>query len=276
MLDCVLLAWRPLWILQRTLMDFLYTASGFFVGLIVGMTGVGGGSLMTPLLVLMFGVSPATAVGTDLLYAALTKAGGTVAHGRKGHVDWQIVGRLGAGSIPAAGLTLYVLSQLPGHGKEVGQVMAVALGFALFLTAAAIFLREKLLRYARHHEDSFIHHHVGWVTVLVGVILGVLVTISSVGAGALGVTALFFLYPRLGTLRIVASDIAHAVPLTAVAGIGHWYLGSVDFSLLGALLLGSLPGIWIGSHIASKVPEKFLRSLLATMLVIIGTKLVMS
>ena len=257
-------------------MDYLYTLSGFGVGAIVGLTGVGGGSLMTPLLVLLFGVPPATAVGTDLLYAAMTKAGGTVAHGRKGHIDWAVTGRLAAGSIPAAGLTLYVLSQLPGHGKEVGQVMAVALGFALFLTAAAIFLREKLLRYARHHEDSFIHHHVGWVTVLVGVILGVLVTISSVGAGALGVTALFFLYPRLGTLRIVASDIAHAVPLTAVAGIGHWYLGSVDFSLLGALLLGSLPGIWIGSHIASKVPEKFLRSLLATMLVIIGTKLVMS
>ncbi len=257
-------------------MDLLYTASGFFVGLIVGMTGVGGGSLMTPLLVLLFGVSPATAVGTDLLYAALTKAGGTVAHGRKGHVDWLIVGRLGAGSIPAAAITLYILAQLPGHGKEVGHIMAVALGFALFLTAAAIFLREKLLRYARRHEDSFIQRHVGPITVLVGAILGVLVTISSVGAGALGVTALFFLYPRLGTLRIVASDIAHAVPLTAVAGIGHWYLGSVDFNLLGALLLGSLPGIWVGSHIASKVPEKFLRSLLATMLVIIGAKLVMS
>ena len=263
-------------ILQRTQMDFLYTASGFFVGFIVGMTGVGGGSLMTPLLVLLFGVSPATAVGTDLLYAALTKSGGTVAHARKGHVDWLVVTRLATGSMPAAAITLYVLAQLPGHGKEVGQIMAVALGFALFLTAGAIFLREKLLRYARRHEDSFVHHHVGIITVLVGVILGILVTISSVGAGALGVTALFFLYPRLGTLRIVASDIAHAVPLTAIAGIGHWYLGSVDFNLLGALLLGSLPGIWLGSHVASKVPEKFLRSLLATMLIIIGTKLVMS
>jgi len=258
------------------LMDLLYTASGFFVGLIVGMTGVGGGSLMTPLLVLIFGISPATAVGTDLLYAALTKCGGTVAHGRKGHVDWLIVTRLASGSIPAAAITLYVLSELPGHGKEIGHIMSVALGFALFLTAGAIFLRDKLLRYARKHEDSFIQRHVAPITIIVGVILGVLVTISSVGAGALGVTALFFLYPRIGTLKIIASDIAHSVPLTAVAGVGHWYLGSVDFNLLGALLLGSLPGIWVGSHIASKVPEKFLRSLLGTMLIIIGTKLILS
>ncbi len=256
-------------------MDLLYTLSGFAVGAIVGLTGVGGGSLMTPLLVLVFGVNPATAVGTDLLYAALTKAGGTVAHGRKGHIDWTITGRLALGSIPAAALTIWVLAQLPKGSNTIGALISSGLGFALLLTAIAIVFGRKLRAYAARHEESPLRQrHLPVITVAVGAILGVVVTISSVGAGALGVAALFFLYPRLSPVRIVGSDVAHAVPLTLVAGLGHWLLGGVDWALLGALLLGSLPGIWLGSHVSAKVPEHILRRLLASMLVVIGGKLV--
>ncbi len=255
-------------------MDWLYTLSGFAVGAIVGLTGVGGGSLMTPLLVLLFGVHPATAVGTDLLYAAITKSGGTVVHGRKGHIDWQIVRRLAAGSIPAAAITILILSQLPNRSAEVTHLISVSLGIALLLTACAIVFRKRIIAYALHREDSFVQRHLGPVTVAVGALLGVLVSISSVGAGALGVAALFFLYPQLPAVRIVGSDVVHAVPLTLVAGLGHWWLGSVDWSLLGALLLGSLPGIWLGSHISAKVPDKILRPILASMLLLIGAKLI--
>lgn len=255
-------------------MDILYTLSGFAVGVIVGLTGVGGGSLMTPLLVLLFGVHPATAVGTDLLYAAITKSGGTVVHGRKGHIDWQIVGRLAAGSIPAAAVTILVLSQLPKRSTEVTNLISLSLGIALLLTACAIFFRKRILDFALQHEDSFVQRHIGPVTVAVGAVLGVLVSISSVGAGALGAAALFFLYPHLPAVRIVGSDVVHAVPLTLVAGLGHWWLGSIDWSLLGALLLGSLPGIWVGSHISAKVPDRILRPILASMLVLVGAKLI--
>ena len=256
-------------------MDFGYSVAGFFVGAIVGLTGVGGGSLMTPLLVLLFGVPPATAVGTDLLYAAMTKAGGTVAHGRKGHIDWAVTGRLALGSIPAAAITVYILSQLPKGSNVIGQIISHGLGFALMRTAIAILFGRTLREYASKHEDSPLRQCcLGKITVGVGAILGVLVTISSVGAGALGVAALFFLYPKLSPVRIVGSDVAHAVPLTLVAGLGHWMLGGVDWALLGALLLGSLPGIWLGTQVSAKVPEHILRRLLAAMLVLIGTKLV--
>jgi uncharacterized membrane protein YfcA len=254
---------------------YLYTLSGFAVGAIVGLTGVGGGSLMTPLLVLLFGVHPATAVGTDLLYAALTKAGGTVAHGRKGHIDWRITGRLAAGSIPAAALTILVLSWLPDGRESIGAVVAHGLGFALLLTAVAILFGRQLREYANRREDSPLRQCcIAPITVAVGALLGVLVTISSVGAGALGVAVLFFLYPKLPSVRIVGSDVAHAVPLTLVAGIGHWWLGSVDWALLGSLLLGSLPGIWLGTQLSARMPEHILRRLLAAMLLLIGSKLV--
>jgi len=257
-------------------MDWLYTLSGFAVGAIVGLTGVGGGSLMTPLLVLLFGIHPATAVGTDLLYAAITKAGGTVVHGRKGHIDWKVTGLLAAGSLPAAALTIWALSNLPKRSPEVTHVISASLGVALLLTATALIFRKQLLNYALKHDNSEFHRSTGKLTVIVGAILGVLVSISSVGAGALGVAALFFLYPKLPSIRIVGSDVAHAVPLTLVAGIGHWLLGSVDWALLGSLLLGSLPGIWVGSHVSAKVPEKILRPILASMLVVIGGKLIAS
>ena len=258
-------------------MDYLYVLSGFSVGAIVGLTGVGGGSLMTPLLVLLFGVHPATAVGTDLLYAALTKASGTIAHGRKGHIEWAVTGRLALGSIPAAAITIYVLSQLPKGSNAIGAVISNGLGFALVLTAIAILFGRKLRDYAGRHDDSPLRQCcLGKITIAIGAVLGVLVTISSVGAGALGVAALYFLYPKLSPVRIVGSDVAHAVPLTLVAGLGHWMLGGVDWALLGSLLLGSLPGIWLGTHVSAKVPEHILRRLLATMLIIIGGKLIVA
>lgn len=257
-------------------MSIAYTIAGFAVGAIVGLTGVGGGSLMTPLLVLLFGINPSVAVGTDLLYAAITKAGGTVAHGMKGTVDWAITRRLAMGSIPAAAATLLLVGHFaPGGIEGAASMIKFSLGIALLLTAVAIIFRKQIQDYALRHSSGVENpHRTAALTVLTGAVLGVLVSISSVGAGALGVSALFFLYPRLPTLRIVGSDIAHAVPLTLVAGIGHWFLGSVDWSLLGSLLIGSLPGIWLGSHISTRVPDRVLRPILATMLVLVGSKLI--
>ncbi len=258
-------------------MDFAYTIAGFAVGAIVGLTGVGGGSLMTPLLVLMFGIHPSVAVGTDLLYAAITKAGGTLAHGLKGTVDWKITRLLATGSLPAATITLALLGYFaPGGIDGAAHLIKVALGVALLLTAVALIFRKQIQAFALARSGGRAPDpaRTARLTILTGAVLGVLVSISSVGAGALGVTALFFLYPAMPALRIVGSDIAHAVPLTAVAGIGHWMLGSVDWFLLGSLLVGSLPGIWLGSHISTKVPDRILRPILAAMLVLVGAKLV--
>jgi len=257
-------------------MDLAYPLAGFVVGAIVGLTGVGGGSLMTPLLVLLFNVQPAVAVGTDLLYAAITKAGGTVAHGMKGTVDWRITRLLAYGSIPAAALTLWAVAAFaPGGLGGAKKLISFSLGIALLLTAAALLLRKRIQSFALRHAPSTPNARRTLVlTIATGAVLGCLVSISSVGAGALGVTALFFLYPSLPAIRIVGSDIAHAVPLTLVAGLGHWWLGSVDWALLGSLLVGSLPGIWLGSQISVKVPERILRPILAVMLLLVGTKLI--
>lgn len=258
-------------------MDWLYTLSGFLVGLIVGVTGVGGGSLMTPLLVLFFGVSPATAVGTDLLYASITKSMGGWVHAAKGSVDWKVVKLLALGSIPAAILTITLLKVLALEEKTLRGLVTSVLSVALLATAAALLLKDWIKKIARRDDGTVyeIHHrHLPAATVLTGVVVGALVTISSIGAGVLGTVAILFLYPRLPAVKVVGTDIVHAVPLTAVAGLGHMALGTVDFVLLGSLLLGSLPGIYIGSHLSAKVPEKVLRPLLATMLLIIGLKMV--
>jgi hypothetical protein len=262
--------------IMEFILNPLLPLSGFAVGLLVGLTGVGGGSLMTPLLVLVFGFKPATAVGTDLLYAAITKSGGSWVHHRHDNIDWTITGRLALGSVPAAGLTLLLLAQLGVQGHGATGLISVVLGFALLLTALSLFFRQRLLDLAKRRSASadFSHRHVAGLTVAVGAVVGALVTISSVGAGALGVTALAFLYPQLATRRIVGSDIAHAVPLTLVAGLGHWWLGTVDMVLLVSLLLGSLPGIALGAHFAAKVPERALRGLLASVLLLIGGKLI--
>lgn len=259
-------------------MDLMYPVAGFAVGAIVGLTGVGGGSLMTPLLVLLFGVSPSVAVGTDLLYAAATKSGGTLAHSLKGTVDWAITRALAYGSLPAAGLTLWLVHTFaPGGLGGASKLISGALGVALVLTAVSLVFRKRIQAFGVRHAPAVPNPtRTFWLTVATGAILGSLVSISSVGAGALGVTALFFLYPSLPAHRIVGSDIAHAVPLTLVAGLGHWWLGSIDWALLGSLLLGSLPGIWLGSQVGAKVPEKVLRPILAGMLVLIGAKLIVA
>jgi uncharacterized membrane protein YfcA len=256
--------------------DPLYVTSGFGVGLLVGMTGVGGGSLMTPLLILLFGVHPATAVGTDLLYAAATKAGGSAVHGWARSIHWPAVIRLGSGSIPASIVTLVVLWQLHLDGATARSLVNVVLCFALLLTAASLIFRRAIMESFRCRLQQLDAETNLWATVMVGAALGVLVSISSVGAGAVGVTALLLLYPQLPMARVVGSDIAHAVPLTLIAGIGHWAMGAVDWPLMGVLLTGSLPGIVIGSYFATRVPETALRLLLAATLIVVAGKLVSS
>jgi uncharacterized membrane protein YfcA len=255
------------------MIDPLYVVSGFGVGLLVGMTGVGGGSLMTPLLILLFGIHPATAVGTDLLYAAATKAGGSVAHGLAKSIHWPAVIRLASGSIPASIVTLFVLWQLDLNGESSRSLVNLVLCFALLLTAASLVFRKAIMDRYRARMEQFTPATTARATVLVGAALGVLVTISSVGAGAVGVTALLLLYPQLPMTRIVGSDIAHAVPLTLVAGMGHWATGAIDWHLMGVLLLGSLPGILIGSYCAHRVPEAALRLVLAATLVLVAGNL---
>jgi hypothetical protein len=256
--------------------DPLYVTSGFGVGLLVGMTGVGGGSLMTPLLILLFGIHPSTAVGTDLLYASATKAGGSVVHGWARSIHWPAVLRLAAGSIPASIVTLIVLWQLDLNSASARSLVNVVLSFALLLTAASLIFRAAILESLRWRIERLDERTIARATVLVGAALGVLVSISSVGAGAVGVTALLLLYPRLPMARIVGSDIAHAVPLTLIAGAGHWAMGAIDWHLMGVLLIGSLPGIVIGSYFATRVPEMALRFLLATTLILVAGKLASS
>jgi uncharacterized membrane protein YfcA len=279
-----------------------YIVSGLLVGVLVGLTGVGGGSLMTPLLVFLFDFKPATAVGTDLLFAALTKTGGVwVHHTKHSSVDWRIVRWLSLGSLPFAVATLFVLNHFASIGKETTGMITLTLGIALLLTATSILVRSLLIRRSQKNAVNVVAiadveeeteteletdekideikrgRFDRWqipATVLVGAVLGILVTLTSVGAGALGTIVLLFLYPKMLTVKIVGTDLAHAIPLTAVAGFGHWMLGNVDFVLLGSLLIGSLPGIWMGSHLSAKLPERFLRPILAVLLLIIGLKFV--
>ncbi len=256
-------------------MELGYALSGLLVGFIVGLTGVGGGSLMTPMLVMIFGVPPATAVGTDLLYACFTKATGVWVHARRGNVEWKLVGWLAAGSIPAALVALVALHTIGVDSQRVGGLITGSLGIALILTALAILFKERLQGVGRHGVGKeWREHHIVPATIATGAVIGGFVALSSVGAGAIGVAALFWLFPLLPASRIVGSDIAHAVPLTAVAGLGHFYMGTVDWHLLGNLLIGSLPGIYLGSHLSGRIAERWLRPALASMLVLVGGKLV--
>jgi uncharacterized membrane protein YfcA len=251
----------------------LYALSGLVVGVLVGLTGIGGGSLMTPLLILIFGVHPATAVGTDLLYAAITKSGGTLFHGFARSIDWRVVGRLATGSIPTTALTLLVLSGVDRHGPAASEVIQVVLGIALLLTASVLIFRKYILeRYATRFAVLG-ERNTTIATVIIGSVIGLMVSISSVGAGAIGAMALVLLYPKMSMARIVGSDIAHAVPLTFVAGLGHWWLGSTDWGLLASLLVGSLPGIFIGSYFCTRVPDGALRMILAVTLSVVAVRL---
>jgi hypothetical protein len=255
------------------MIDPLYALSGFAVGALVGMTGVGGGSLMTPLLILLFGVHPATAVGTDLLYAAATKTGGSLVHGFARSIDWRVVRRLATGSVPATIVTLAVLSHFNLSGDAAGNLITFVLSIALFATAIVLVFGEAIVTAYRSRVAELNPRRTANNTILVGAVLGVLVSISSVGAGAMGVVALIMLYPQLPMARIVGSDIAHAVPLTLIAGVGHWMMGSVDWHIMGSLLAGSLPGIFVGSYFAIRVPERALRLVLATTLFIVAGRI---
>ena len=253
-----------------------FALSGFVVGLLVGLTGVGGGSLMTPLLVLIFSVQATTAVGTDLLYAAITKTFGTVVHHRRKTIDWRVTRRLASGSIPAAIFTLAILYEFESRGGASPPLITIVLACALILTAVCVVSHRwlRLLTATRRSEPD--PRRVAALTITAGLVLGVLVTLSSVGAGAIGMTALVLLYPRTPIAKLVGSDIAHAVPLTLIAGTGHWLLGSVNWLLLSSLLIGSLPGISLGSHFAARVPDRILRPLLAGTLMLVGIRMLRS
>ena len=259
--------------------EFAFILSGFAVGLIVGLTGVGGGSLMTPLLIFGFGIKPHMAIGTDLLFAAFTKMGGTVSLARRRLVPWGLVATLSMGSIPAALATLYILHSLGPASPLVQKTMTLTLGVALLLTALATLYKaiqgKQVPRQIAQHQLASASRSRHWsLPLFFGALIGTMVTLTSVGAGAIGVTALMLLYPLLPLPRIVAADIAYAVPLTLVAGLGHASLGSVDWPLLGLLLTGSLPGIWLGSQLVHKTPDRVIRSLLSLLLAYAGVKLI--
>ncbi len=252
-------------------MDLLAVISGFGVGTIVGLTGVGGGSLMTPLLIGVFGLAPAIAIGTDLWFAGLTKAGGAWVHHKLGHVDYRVTALLLAGSLPAT-LATITLMHFTGITKAWSGALTLALGLALLLTAVSVAYRRLWSALGLRLERWIAPTRRDVLTVASGALLGVLVSLSSIGAGAIGATLLLVLYPRLPTHRIVGTDIAHAVPLTLVAGLGHASLGHVNWALLGALLLGSLPGIWLGARLTRVLPEHWTRAVLCVSLFGAGLK----
>lgn len=256
-------------------MTLTYIISGFAVGLLVGLTGVGGGSLMTPMLTLLFGVSPTVAVGTDLAFASITKASGTFTHRLRGTVEWSVVRLLCYGALPAAVIATLWLKQNGGLSGEIAQFIRYSIAISVLLTVVALLFRGKMLNYLnRHPEKQLQGRTLATATIVSGAILGTLVTISSIGAGAIGATLLVLLYPRMSAAHIAGTDIAYAVPLTAIAAFGHWWLGSINWALLGTLLIGSLPGITLGAMAAKAVPERFLRGLLATTLTLVAAKLV--
>lgn len=255
------------------MMDPLHVGSGFAVGFLVGMTGVGGGSLMTPLLILLFGVHPATAVGTDLLYAACTKSMGTLVHAAARTVDWKLVGLLAIGSVPATIATVAVLSQFNLQSAAAEHAITLTLGAMLMVTAAFLILGRNIRDRYADRLQLLDRRKIGLLTILLGLAMGILVTTTSVGAGAIGVAVLLLLHPKMPASHVVGSDIAHAVPLTLLAGAGHWYLGSINWALLSTLLIGSLPGIVLGSLVATRAGEALVRIALASVLIVVGVRL---
>ena len=256
-------------------MTLSYIVSGFAVGLLVGMTGVGGGSLMTPLLTLLFGVPPSVAVGTDLAFASITKSAGTLTHRLRGTIRWDIVKRLCIGALPAAVVATLALKSFGTLSPEIGQIIRYSIAGSVLLTVVALVFKGRMLTWINAHPEKQLQgNKLAAATIISGAVLGTLVTISSIGAGAIGATLLVMLYPRMTSAEVAGTDIAYAVPLTAIAALGHWWLGSIHWELLASLLVGSLPGITLGSWVARSVPEKFLRVLLAMTLTGVAIKLI--
>ena len=260
----------------------LLTISGFLIGFLVGLTGVGGGSLMTPLLILVFNVPAAVAVGTDLLYASITKCFGIINHNKNKFIDWGVVKILLMGSIPSSILTSIYLSNFDLKNDSIVSVIEIFLAVTLILTSLAIIFQSGLTRQAgkiatKGFEKKILNknskHH---LTLLLGIILGVIVTFTSVGAGAIGVTILIILYPRFNIKQIVGTDLAHAVPLTITAGMGHLFLGNIDFNLLTTLLVGSIPGVWLGSKMNARINALWIKLFLIILLLLIAIKLLIS
>jgi uncharacterized membrane protein YfcA len=257
-------------------MDFRISILGFVVGLLVGLTGMGGGALMTPALILLGLARPSIAVGTDLVWGALTKAVGAFIHCRQKTVDFTIVKRLAIGSIPGALAGLVLLARLHKHGvAEMDRVIVRLLAIALMCVALSLYVRAMRGRSSRIEASSadLIHRAPAWLTSVLGAVVGFLVSLTSVGSGSLIVACLVVLYPSSSMRRIVGSDILHALVLVGISALGHLGIGSIDVSLLGALLVGSIPGVWIGSRMSAVVPERILQPVLATTLFFLGYKL---
>lgn len=256
--------------------DFPHAVAGLFVGGIVGLTGVGGGALMTPILVLLFGTPVQTAVGTDLLYASITKMFGTAVHQKHGTVDWQVVRRLALGSLPAAALTLLWMNSGGVHRISSGGII-LGVGIALAVTALGMLFKEQLhalgTRLRIGNREGFKRTQPA-LTVLAGALLGLLVTLTSIGAGALGTVLLVYLYPlRLDANKLVGTDLAHAIPLALIAGLGHLSLGNVDYQLMLNLLMGSIPGVLLGSLASTRAPIKVIRTCIAMVLLVVSYKM---
>ena len=255
-----------------------FSLAGLLVGAAVGATGVGGGSLMTPVLILFYGISPTLAVGTDLLYASLSKAFGVMLYRHHGSVDWRIVGWQALGSVPASLLTLLWLQQ-QGDAAALDRLIKLTLSLAIIVTATFTLFQGAIaarLRPASRMAQSGEHPGINprlqrILTLLAGALIGSVVTVSSVGAGAIGMMLLLLLYPKHPPVKIVGSDLAHAVLITAIAGLGHARLGSVDYRLLAWLLLGALPGIWIGSRVGFRLDGAALKRAVACLLLLVGS-----
>jgi uncharacterized membrane protein YfcA len=259
-------------------MDIAFAFSGFVVGALVGLTGMGGGSVMTPMLILLFGVHPVAAVGTDLLFASVTKATGTRIHAYRGNVDWQVVALLAAGSVPATLGTLVLVARVPEHNPALAQTVTVAIGAALLVAAAGLLFgqaAERLIGKVLGDQRSISPAATQRLTAGLGFLLGALVSLTSIGAGAAGIVVLRHLYPRIPVARLVGSDLAHAVPLTLLAGSGHWLIGDIQWPLLLWLLCGSLPGVIIASRFANRIPEHILRRVLGLVLTGIAASMLM-
>ena len=260
-----------------------FILAGVLVGFCVGVTGVGGGSLMTPILISLFRIEPHIAIGTDLLYAAISKFCGSFVHAKKMNIVWPIVIWLAVGSIPASFATHWVLDNYLSQSTHYKAVLTMVLGFMLTITGLSILFRtqiENLFNKYRKQELPDMTQDLEKVKLqakekriaimIMGVILGIFVTLSSVGAGAFGIMALAVMFPNLPMIRIIGSDVVHAVLLTLVAGLGHMSSGNVDFMLLMWLLVGSIPAIIVGTLLSSRMPEKLIRKILGITLFGLG------